>query len=200
MNLTKKQKSFISHYYATLGEKNAVVTVEQMVEVFVVLYLEANDNYEREKAAYFISMIHPKEKLTGFEELIDVQELYKYAAAKQKRMQNGAKEAQERRHRERGDFSLTDSEWEKAVHYFDNECAYCGKRNKLTFEHVVPFSKGGSFDKKNIIPACTECNSSKNDKDFSVWYRNQLFYDETREQRIITYLSQVNELSSKLSS
>jgi hypothetical protein len=192
MNLTEKQKAFIDHYYATLDEKNSIATGEEIAELFVVLYLEANDNYKREQVAYSILTINPSIKLIGLEELLDVNELYKHAAVKQKRVKNGAILAQERRHRNRGDFSLTDSEWEKTVNHFDNQCAYCGKRKKLTFEHFVPFSKGGSFGKENIIPACNTCNSSKNDMDYYTWYRNQSFYDETREQRVMKYLRQVN--------
>ncbi|OKL37357.1 HNH endonuclease [Domibacillus mangrovi] len=196
MNLTEKQKVFIDHYYATLDEKNSIATIEEMVEVFVVLYLEANDDDKRERVAYSILTMHSAIELIDLDELLDVDELYEHAAARQKKVKNGPIAAQEKRHRHRGDFSLTDAEWENAVCHFNNECAYCGKKEKLTFEHVVPFSKGGSFGKENIIPACSTCNSSKNDLDYDHWYRNQPFYDETREQRIMTYLSLMNNQGS----
>lgn len=192
MNLTEKQKAFIDHYYATIEEKNSVATSEEMVEVFVVLYLEADDEDKKERTAYSILTIHSAIELIGLEELLDIHELYEYAAARQKKVKNCAIIAQEKRHRDRGDFSLTDAEWKYIVHYFNNECAYCGKKEKLTFEHVVPFSKGGSFGKENIIPACPTCNSSKNDLDYDHWYKNQSFYDETREQKIMTYLGRMN--------
>lgn len=196
MNLTEKQKLFIDRYYATLDEKDSIATVEEMIEVFVVLYLEANDDDKKERTAYSILTIHSAIELMGLDELLDVDKLYEHAAARQKKVKNGAIAAQEKRHRGRGDFSLTDAEWKNAVQHFNNECAYCGKKEKLTFEHVVPFSKGGSFGKENIIPACTACNSSKNDMDYDHWYRDQSFYDETKEQRIMTYLGKMNNSGS----
>ena len=35
-----------------------------------------------------------------------------------------------------------------------NRCYYCGKRRKLTLDHVIPLSKGGLHVKENIVPAC----------------------------------------------
>ena len=43
-------------------------------------------------------------------------------------------------------------------------CAYCGVRNRrLTVDHVVPRRDGGTNDPKNILPACTVCNTRKAD-------------------------------------
>ena len=47
------------------------------------------------------------------------------------------------------------------------QCAYCGERKgmrDLTFDHVVPSSKGGKTTWLNIITACTVCNLAKGDK------------------------------------
>lgn len=47
------------------------------------------------------------------------------------------------------------------------KCQYCGVGGPgvvLTFDHVVPRSKGGRTEWENIVMACTECNSSKADK------------------------------------
>jgi hypothetical protein len=45
---------------------------------------------------------------------------------------------------------------------YRHRCLCCGKRRKLTADHVVPVSKGGSNDISNIQPLCGPCNSSKN--------------------------------------
>jgi 5-methylcytosine-specific restriction endonuclease McrA len=45
-------------------------------------------------------------------------------------------------------------------------CQYCQKRfdsKELTFDHVVPRSKGGKTTWDNIVSACTECNARKAD-------------------------------------
>ena len=43
-----------------------------------------------------------------------------------------------------------------------HKCAYCKKvSDKFHIDHVVPFSKGGSCDLLNLVPACKDCNSTK---------------------------------------
>jgi len=43
-------------------------------------------------------------------------------------------------------------------------CQYCGKNyvtNELTFDHVIPRSKGGGTNWQNIVSACQCCNLKK---------------------------------------
>lgn len=42
-----------------------------------------------------------------------------------------------------------------------NRCAYCGTRDALTIDHVVPKSMGGRDSWDNLITACQKCNSKK---------------------------------------
>lgn len=52
-------------------------------------------------------------------------------------------------------------------------CYYCGEQvEKMTVDHAIPLSRGGSNDITNIIPACGPCNYSKQDKtveEFLAW-------------------------------
>lgn len=43
-------------------------------------------------------------------------------------------------------------------------CQYCGKRDDLTFDHVIPRSKGGLTTWENIVAACACCNLRKSDR------------------------------------
>jgi 5-methylcytosine-specific restriction endonuclease McrA len=46
-------------------------------------------------------------------------------------------------------------------------CQYCGKKCKaeqLTYDHVVPRSKGGKTNWSNIVAACQQCNRQKGDR------------------------------------
>lgn len=46
-------------------------------------------------------------------------------------------------------------------------CQYCGHRFRtedLTFDHVVPRSRGGRATWTNIVTACVPCNSAKGDR------------------------------------
>lgn len=51
---------------------------------------------------------------------------------------------------------------------FPVKCVYCGARAE-SMDHVIPRSRGGKNDRNNLLPACTKCNSSKNDKTPAEW-------------------------------
>ncbi|HVV65346.1 MAG TPA: HNH endonuclease [Rhizomicrobium sp.] len=41
------------------------------------------------------------------------------------------------------------------------ECQYCGRSDDLTFDHVVPRSRGGRTTWENVVTACAPCNLLK---------------------------------------
>ena len=41
------------------------------------------------------------------------------------------------------------------------ECQYCGSGNELTFDHLLPRSRGGKTDWNNVVTACSSCNVRK---------------------------------------
>lgn len=46
-------------------------------------------------------------------------------------------------------------------------CAFCGERfdtKELTFDHVLPRSRGGTSLFENLVAACAPCNSRKRDR------------------------------------
>lgn len=44
------------------------------------------------------------------------------------------------------------------------ECQYCGETGELTFDHVIPRSKGGITSWRNVCAACSPCNLRKGNK------------------------------------
>ena len=40
-------------------------------------------------------------------------------------------------------------------------CQYCGAREHLTIDHVMPRSRGGKDTWENLVAACTGCNARK---------------------------------------
>ena len=40
-------------------------------------------------------------------------------------------------------------------------CQYCGDKRDLTFDHLLPKSKGGVTDCENVVTACSSCNVKK---------------------------------------
>lgn len=45
-----------------------------------------------------------------------------------------------------------------------NKCVYCGSKQHLTLDHVIPRSKKGGTTWENLITACSSCNSKKGDR------------------------------------
>ena len=43
-------------------------------------------------------------------------------------------------------------------------CQYCGDKKDLTFDHLLPKSKGGLTDWNNVVTACSSCNVKKGGK------------------------------------
>lgn len=41
------------------------------------------------------------------------------------------------------------------------KCQYCGAAGELTFDHVVPRSRGGRTTWENVVAACSPCNLRK---------------------------------------
>ena len=44
------------------------------------------------------------------------------------------------------------------------QCQYCGTRHDLTFDHVIPRSRGGRTTWENVVAACSPCNLRKADR------------------------------------
>jgi len=40
-------------------------------------------------------------------------------------------------------------------------CQYCGSKEDLTFDHVIPRSRGGRTTWENVVAACAPCNLKK---------------------------------------
>ncbi len=43
-------------------------------------------------------------------------------------------------------------------------CVYCGNKDNLTLDHVIPRSRGGRDQWDNLVTACQRCNTEKGDR------------------------------------
>jgi 5-methylcytosine-specific restriction endonuclease McrA len=65
----------------------------------------------------------------------------------------------------------TGAQWFALCKMYGNVCLRCHRKRRLTPDHVIPFSKGGTNYRNNIQPLCKPCNSGKRDK--TTDYRTQ---------------------------
>ena len=65
--------------------------------------------------------------------------------------------------------SHTWTEWETLKAQYNWTCPGCQKKEpeiKLTQDHIIPVSKGGSDNIENIQPLCRSCNCKKHNRDY----------------------------------
>lgn len=68
----------------------------------------------------------------------------------------------------------------------DGRCEYCGATGRqLEYEHIYPFSKGGTHKIRNIAHVCFECNRSKGDTDIRDWVNS---FPRNKRNKIIRNL------------
>ena len=47
-------------------------------------------------------------------------------------------------------------------------CHYCGSKENLTLDHIIPRCKGGArWDSSNVVTACRTCNQEKGSMSYS---------------------------------
>jgi hypothetical protein len=59
-------------------------------------------------------------------------------------------------------------------------CAYCGAKDGLQWEHIIPKSRGGPDTIDNMVQACRACNQEKGARDPFEWYGTERFYEIPR--------------------
>jgi len=90
-------------------------------------------------------------------------------------------------------------EWLKE-HEKPNECIYCGSKENLTIEHLLPKNKGGPDIPDNTILACKKCNSSKGKKRLYEWFglKNKDKIPRIAEGKYLKLLYQIHEKNNTL--
>jgi hypothetical protein len=61
------------------------------------------------------------------------------------------------------------AEDEKLKLFLPQACCYCGSKELLAADHLIPTKRGGENKGENLIWACRTCSSSKGAKDLLEW-------------------------------
>jgi len=64
--------------------------------------------------------------------------------------------------------SGTNREWQREQE-LPQECVFCGSREELQIDHLIPRKRGGSDSADNIVWSCRSCNSSRGDRGIFEW-------------------------------
>ena len=92
-------------------------------------------------------------------------------------------------------------EWSTAIREYvkerekPNECLYCGAKQNISTDHLIPRSKGGPDTADNAVIACKKCNSSKGEKGIYEWFKLDGRYEVPRiaEGKCLKLLYQLHE-------
>lgn len=61
--------------------------------------------------------------------------------------------------------SHTVAEWRAILSDANHACKHCGRTDvKLTKDHIIPLTKGGTDNASNLQPLCFSCNSRKGNR------------------------------------
>lgn len=69
------------------------------------------------------------------------------------------------------------------------ECAYCGSKDDITLDHVIPQIFGGLDVSPNVVCCCRKCNHSKSHKKWDEWFLRQEFFSTDRYKKIIDWMN-----------
>jgi 5-methylcytosine-specific restriction endonuclease McrA len=74
--------------------------------------------------------------------------------------------------RENGVYEVTAKDLDFLLRTHNFACAYCGTSldtSTVTWDHIMPISRGGQHSVGNLAPACLSCNSGKCDRTSREW-------------------------------
>jgi len=96
-----------------------------------------------------------------------------------------AEQTHKRRMRKQKNNAGVDFSYDKIFKPDLDYCVYCGSIDKPTVDHIMPITKGGTQNLKNLIRACKSCNSSKHASFFIDWY------DKNKDKRNLRSLDEI---------
>ena len=71
------------------------------------------------------------------------------------------KNATKHRHNKRAGGEFDIDVWNEKLVRLNHRCVYCGTKENIGIDHIVPVSRGGSNHVDNLQPLCRSCNSRK---------------------------------------
>lgn len=122
----------------------------------VTIYLQKYRAEHKEKANAYSKRYRQENK----EKILDLNR--RYLANNREKIRKQGQLSYAKRKANGGTF--TNDEWFALCNQFGNVCVCCGEQERLTVDHIIPITKGGTSDIGNLQPLCKSCNSRKGDR------------------------------------
>ena len=94
---------------------------------------------------------------------------HNYSKSEKGRLSSATRHNRRRAAKKMVENNFTLEMWKQTLEEYNYLCAYCGSKENIQQDHVVPVSKGGGNTKDNVVPACPSCNASKHNKTLILW-------------------------------
>ncbi|KKL71154.1 hypothetical protein LCGC14_2097730, partial [marine sediment metagenome] len=146
---TVRWRATRARYYATHRDKMRAINTQY--------YVDHREEILARQRSEEVRIVHAERYARNRDDIRAKQAVYR--REHQEEHQARTTDYQHRQRANGGSFTL--AEWEVKQVMFDFRCAYCGQEAKLTRDHIIPLSEGGTHDYSNIVPACQSCNSRK---------------------------------------
>lgn len=112
--------------------------------------------------ALYRKEIMPREEQQRYKGMTTYESHRKYVKNNPERIKHLKARRYARKKNAKGSHTL--EQWQALKRIFNYKCGYCELSEKLTKDHIIPLSKGGSDYIGNIQPLCRSCNSKKHNK------------------------------------
>ena len=85
-----------------------------------------------------------------------------------------------------GSFRVGPKDFKRLLDISKSVCTYCRipftENNPLEWDHVIPLSRGGTHSIGNLVPACMQCNRSKQSKFLVEWRYGRVYSARTQNK------------------
>lgn len=159
----EKDRKYKHTHRELVNERSKIYkqTHPEKVKKYKDEHREQDNLYHRIRYAENIEKERQRSKDKYIRDKVHVQEYNKnYHATHQGLRQEYKRKYRARRKNAEG--YITKKEWDELLDRFNHTCLRCGRTDiKLTLDHVIPLTRGGSHTIDNAQPLCISCNSIK---------------------------------------